>query len=84
MSKNKPGGHITAEWRNLTKAKMRDYLLEHVNIPDTAYSKEKRQKGETRSDFIVRMYKEKKLLGKELLGSSSRKDEVVNNQAEKE
>ena len=60
MSKLRPGGHIAAEWRKLSKAKMRDYLLEHINIPDLAYTDEKRDKGESRSDFIVRVHKQKK------------------------
>jgi hypothetical protein len=50
----------TQEWKGLSPAKMRDYLLEHLYYPDSAYTDEKRLEGENRQDFVKRVFKEKK------------------------
>lgn len=43
-------------WKDLSRAKKRDYLLEHPTVPDAAHTDEKREKGESRTDFIRRIY----------------------------
>jgi hypothetical protein len=44
------------EWKTFSRAKKRDWLLSHPTIPDAAHTAEKREKGESRSDFIRRIY----------------------------
>ena len=47
-------------WRDLSPAKLKDFLLENIHYGDPLYTLEKRMEGEKRSDFILRIHKEKK------------------------
>src|SRR5262249_44971655 len=44
----------TASWKELTGNAVADYLLEHTTIADKMWTKAKRRKGESRSDFVKR------------------------------
>lgn len=44
-----------AEWRGLSKTKLEKFLLENVNICDSAWTDEDRLPGESRESFIKRV-----------------------------
>jgi hypothetical protein len=52
----KPAKAKKASWKDLSRAKRRDFLLAHKTIPDAAWTEEKRLDGEDREAFIRRMH----------------------------
>lgn len=51
-----PAKKEIVNWRELSKSKKLAFLLAHPTIADSAHTDEKRLDGESRSDFLKRIY----------------------------